>query len=605
MKKMLLALFLSGTLSYGTAQSDADLKLFANKELTKLHKKTKKQDIDQISSPALKDVAQQLANKSYQLQDRFKSYDSYLDPSILATQQKTNAYSRYENPTGIYFSEGDEAIIWVGQKVNKDIKLIVTNWDDEHFKQSEYTLEEGINKFTITNKGNSYIQYFTPDGRSTPKVDIHILSGKVNGVFNLAKDNNAVYKKLLDNNQGNILDIVGKKVHLAYSKASLKKFNPDHGVELIQLYDSIIHIQHELMGLVKYHREPKNHMFGRVIWKGFMHADGIGAAFHDNTMKDLVDPNSLRKNSWGVAHEFGHVNQVRPNMKWVGTTEVTNNIYSVWTQYLYNSESPKLEREKLKDYDGPIAGGRISAYMESAFIHKQPWLTQAGPDRWDRERPRDWGGDHFVKLVPLWQLQLYFAEAGKGHAWGNKDFYADVFIKAIDNPTTDAEQDSYYQLEFVKNACDVSKLDLTDFFEHSGILAPIDLIVDDYTVGRMKITEEDISQVKKYAAKYPKPSTPVLHYLTANSVKSYKKQLPVTGITGQGFEKQLNTLIVQHDQWKNAVAFETYAGNKLIKIAFNGLGSEDAKTTIVQIPEGTTSVKAVGWDGTRLDVINL
>lgn len=602
---MLLALFLSGILSYGTAQSDADLKLFANKELTKLHKKTKKQDIDQISSPALKDVAQQLANKSYQLQDRFKSYDSYLDPSILATQQKTNAYSRYENPTGIYFSEGDEAIIWVGQKVNKDIKLIVTNWDDEHFKQSEYTLEEGINKFTITNKGNSYIQYFTPDGRSTPKVDIHILSGKVNGVFNLAKDNNAVYKKLLDNNQGNILDIVGKKVHLAYSKASLKKFNPDHGVELIQLYDSIIHIQHELMGLVKYHREPKNHMFGRVIWKGFMHADGIGAAFHDNTMKDLVDPNSLRKNSWGVAHEFGHVNQVRPNMKWVGTTEVTNNIYSVWTQYLYNSESPKLEREKLKDYDGPIAGGRISAYMESAFIHKQPWLTQAGPDRWDRERPRDWGGDHFVKLVPLWQLQLYLAEAGKGHAWGNKNFYADVFIKAIDNPTTDAEQDSYYQLEFVKNACDVSKLDLTDFFEHSGILAPIDLIVDDYTVGRMKITEEDISQVKKYAAKYPKPSTPVLHYLTANSVKSYEKQLPVTGITGQGFEKQLNTLIVQHDQWKNAVAFETYAGNKLIKIAFNGLGSENAKTTIVQIPEGTTSVKAVGWDGTRLDVINL
>ena len=602
---MLLALLLSGTLSYGTAQSDVDLKLFANKELTKLHNKTKKQDIDKISSPTLKAVAEQLANKSYQLQDRFKSYDSYLDPSILAKQQKTNAYSRYENPTGIYFSEGDEAIIWVGKKTHKDIKLIVTNWDDEHFKQSEYTLAEGINQFTITNKGNSYIQYFTPDGRSTPKIEIHILSGKVNGVFNLAKDNNTVYKKLLDNNQGNILDIVGKKVHLAYSKASLKKFNPDHGVELIQLYDSIINIQHELMGLVKYHRQPKNHMFGRVIWKGFMHADGIGAAFHDNTMKDLVDPKNLRKNSWGVAHEFGHVNQVRPNMKWVGTTEVTNNIYSVWTQYLYNRENPKLEREKLKDYDGPIIGGRISAYMESAFVNKQPWLTQAGPDRWDRERPRDWGGDHFVKLVPLWQLQLYFAEAGKGHAWGNKDFYADIFIKAIDNPTTDAEQDSYYQLEFVKNACDVSKLDLTDFFEYSGILAPIDLIVDDYTVGRMKITEEDISQVKNYAAKYPKPSTPVLHYLTANSVKSYEKQLSVTGTTGQGFEKQLNTLIIQHDQWKNAVAFETYAGNKLIKIAFNGLGSEDAKTTIVQIPEGSTSVKAVGWDGTRLDVINL
>lgn len=305
----------------------------------------------------------------------------------------------------------------------------------------------------------------------------------------------------------------------------------------------------------------------------------------------------------GVAHEFGHVNQVHPNMKWVGTTEVTNNIYSVWTQYLYNTSEPKLEREKLKDYDEPKIGGRITSYMESAFVHGQQWLTQAGPDRWERERPRDWGGDHFVKLVPLWQLQLYFAKVGEGFAWGNKNFYSDIFIKAIDDTVENAVQDSYYQLQFVKNAYDVAKLDLTDFFEKSGILAPIDLIVDDYTVGRMKITRDDINKVKSHAVKYPKPNTPMLHYLTANSIHIYRKQESVSGTKNIGYQKEKNKIIIDNEKWLNAVAFETYKNDVLIKVAFRGAGSEDISTTTVHLPTGYTTVKAVGWDGQRIDVL--
>lgn len=586
-----------------SGQTEQNLKIFSKSNLTKLKKNTTTKEIQNLSSPILQDVSTQMVNKTYPLSERYKSYESYLNPKILANQIKTSSYSQYENPTGIYFTEGEQALIFVEKTNGHNLKLIVTNWDDEQFKQSKYILTEGLNTFTIKNKGNSYIEYFTEDGKKTPNISIHILSGKVNGVFNIATDNNARYKKLLDNSHGPILDLVGKKVHLAYAVSSLKKQTPENGVGLMKLYDSIINIQHEIMGLVKYHRTPKNRMFGRLIWKGFMHADGIGAAFHDNTMSNVANIPNLRKNSWGVAHEFGHVNQVRPNMKWVGTTEVTNNIYSVWTQYLYNTTEPKLEREKLKDYDEPKIGGRITSYMESAFVHNQQWLTQAGPDRWERERTRDWGGDHFVKLVPLWQLQLYFAKVGEGAGWGNKDFYADVFIKAIDDKETKASQDSYYQLQFVKNACDVAKLDLTDFFEKSGILAPIDLIVDDYTVGRMKITTEDVENIKKYATKYPKPHTPVLHYLTANSIEIYKNRLPVSGTKNTGFEKSGNKIIIDNQQWKNAVVFETYAGDKLTKIAFRGAGSADVSSTTVHTPTGTTSVKAVGWDGKRIDVI--
>ena len=534
---------------------------------------------------------------------RLKSYECYLSPRVLAGQLKTSPYSQFENPTGIYFEEGDKATIKVGKTNGAKIELRVTNWGDEHHKDSRYPLNEGINNIVIKNKGNSYISYYSDNKVSDHKIEVHIDGGKVNGVFDIAVNNNKDWQDLLANATSPVMDIVGKQTQLAYSVESLKRECPEQGVELIQLYDSIIGIQHQIMGLVKYNRVPKNRMFGRVIWKGFMHADGMGAAFHDNTMKDVANIERLRRNSWGVAHEFGHVNQVRPDMKWTGTTEVTNNIYSVWAQYIYNTDSPKLEREKLRDYDGPKIGGRITAYMESAFVHNQPWLTQAGNDRWDRERPRDWGGDHFVKLVPLWQLQLYFAVAGEGNEWGNPDFYGDIFIKAIDADSHKEMEASYYQLNFMKNACDAAQLDLTDFFEYSRMLYPIDLWVDDYTCSQMTITEDDIKEVKEYASKYNKPTTPVLHYITANSVDVYQNKMQLKGNTGQGFSKEENTIIINNNQWQNAVAFETYEGDKLVKVAFVGAGSDDVQTTIVHTPEGTTSVKAVGWDGKTIDVI--
>jgi len=603
MKKISLLLLLIILFNDHSFAQKIDYSLFTSTDLTKLKKNVTTAEIAEISLPAVKEVATQLLNNTYPINERFKSYSCYLSPFVLSKQLKTNPYSQFENPTGIYFNSGDTAILWVGTTKGKKVNLRVTNWGDKDFKDHKYPLEEGYNFVNIKDKGNSYIEYFSDNKVSKHNVKVHILTGRVNGVFELAKDDNNRWDELLDNAASPVLDIVGRKTQLAYAVKSLKKEAPHQGVELIQLYDSIIDIQHQILGLQKTKRIPTNHMFARVIWQGFMHADEIGAAFHDNTMHNVANIKEIRNSPWGIAHEFGHVNQVRPNMKWVGTTEVTNNIFSVWTQYLFNPLQPKLERERLNDYDGSKIGGRITAYMESAFVHRQPWLTQAGNDRWDRQRPRDWGGDHFVKLVPLWQLQLYFAVAGKGNKWGNPDFYADIFTKAINEPFEKDRPDSYYQLMFIKRACDAAKLDLTDFFEHAGMLIPIDLWVDDYTCAQMTITDDDIKEVKAYASKYKKPITPVMHYITANSVEIYKNKLPLKGNTGSGFRKEGNKLIIDNSSWKNAVAFESYSGNKLVKIAFVGAGSDDVKTTIVHLPEGTSEVKAVSWDGIRKNVL--
>ena len=107
--------------------------------------------------------------------------------------------------------------------------------------------------------------------------------------------------------------------------------------------------------------------------------------------------------------------------------------------------------------------------------------------------------DVFCKLVPFWQLELYFAKAQ-----GYEDFYADVYeaIRTTPNPANNGVA----QLNFIKICCDVSKTDLTEFFDAWGMLSPIDVTINDYSTEQMKITQAQIDELKSYAGKYPAPA---------------------------------------------------------------------------------------------------
>lgn len=574
--------------------------MFIDKMYTSLSSKTSIKEINKVKNTQLQIAMKQMLDGTYPYEYRVQNYRNYLDIKELSKKIKTGNYSQFENPTGIYFEQGEEFAVILEETHGDSIKLRITNFGKAG-GNSSYPLVKGINIIKAQNEGNGYVSYYTQTDELSKEAKIHIIGGKVNGVFNIKKHSNKDWSDLLLNASSETLDIMGERVQLAYNVEALKRYCPKDGVALTNLYDSIIFIQHDLMGLNKYKRVPNNHIFGRVIWKGYMHADQLGAAFHNDAMHLVADPNFIRQNSWGIAHEFGHVNQIRPWMKWTGTTEVTNNIFSVWTQYTFNPKYIMLEKEEKSDYDNredDFIGGRMTSYMESAFIKKQEWLTQAGPDRWERKNPRDWGGDHFVKLIPMWQLELYFFVAGKGNAWYKPDFFADINIKAIDRndlPKDAAEA----QLEFVRQACISSQLDLTDFFEVSGILRPIDKWVDDYTCSQMTITEDDIVKVKQFAAQFKKPDTPVLHYITSNSVDCYRYKKSVEGIYNKGVTVGEKYLLITHLDWRNVVAFETYVDDELVKIAFSGAGSPNNNFTFVRYPESATRVEAVSWDGKR------
>lgn len=573
---------------------EEDLPYFTDLTFSALKAGTTTEDIARIRNPFLQNIAAFLLAGKYPAEFRVQHFQPYREVSDLARELKISAYSQFENMTGIYFTRGEEVVVFVGPTHGEPVSLRVTDFGQTGDDFS-YPLFEGVNVLTMKGRGNGYLNYYTPNYRTAAPVKIHLASGQVNGYFDLERHSEEDGKKLLDQAVSEILDIRGKRTQLAYSVNSLRTHCYGRLGELIREYDNIIGLEQTMMGLEKYNRQPENRMFGRVIWNGYMHADGWGAAFHDNTMATVANPESVRNNNWGIAHEFGHVNQVRPGMKWVGTTECTNNIYSAWVQYYYTPGNLRLEHENI----GGVRGGRFNAFLNNGILRGQEWGIQGGPDKdYGPSADGKWGGDHFVKLVPLWQLQLYYHVAGEGNKWYKPYFWADIFEK-VRNTDETGLTDGELQINFVKNVCDAVGEDLSDFFIKIGMLKEVDKVFDDYSSARKTITRAMIDEAINHARQYPKPQTGVIWYISGNSIDAYQQRRPVSGQFEAGVSGA-SVKQVMHNEWKNVTVFETYAGEELTNLTMVGTGSSSNTFTNVPYPAGSTRIEAVGFDGTRL-----
>ena len=89
-----------------------------------------------------------------------------------------------------------------------------------------------------------------------------------------------------------------------------------------------------------------------------------------------------------------------------------------------------------------------------------------------------YGGDHFVKLCPLWQLLLYYREIVGGE---KRDWYGDV-AEIVRNTDESQLTNGQLQLNFMRNTMDVVKEDLTDFFIQAGMLKPIDKDIEIHAI---------------------------------------------------------------------------------------------------------------------------
>ena len=197
-------------------------------------------------------------------------------------------------------------------------------------------------------------------------------------------------------------------------------------------------------------------------------------------MRLVADPSVVIKGDpcWGFSHETGHVLQMIPQMTWGGMTEVSCNLFSMYTVGRMGNES------------------RLKAQKNYASARKK--IIEANPKRSYLTEE-----DVFDRLVPFWQLHLYFSRNGR------PDLYADVMEQMRRRPDAGSGNDAIRnQFEFVKICCDVSKLDLTEFFEKWGFFWVGQLTVEDYGKYDYHITQGMVDETKSYIAKkkYRKPS---------------------------------------------------------------------------------------------------
>lgn len=254
-----------------------------------------------------------------------------------------------------------------------------------------------------------------------------------------------------------------------------------------------------------------------------------------------------------------------------------------------------------RDLDRPIIGFRIETNVTTPTRlpnrYAKAWrnILAAGA-------PHSTEGDVFCKLVPFWQLQLYFGEVLGQTPELREDkggFYPDVFEYVRTSPDlgTAGEQ----QTEFVLTCSKASGHNLLDFFTKWGFLTPVDASIDDYGSGRMTVTESRIEEIRQRveALGLPKPDSPI-EYITDNNKGLFKTRPEV--IPGSVSVSSSGTVTLT--DWKNVVVFEVRDADGGLVFASEGKLAPSSKA-VFSVPGGwnpSYRLMAVSATGERTEV---
>ncbi len=600
-------------------------RFFTDKLCTTLRPEVTEDMLNTVSDAYVYQLVSFMLKGDYSTRFRVGEFEPFRPVEDLRNELKnSNAYNRYENPTGIYFKKDETIVLFVDGLDTDGASLIIKSFGPEQYEgegqpETSYPLANGLNVINARNRGNGYISYYTPNYATAPNVKIHFALATETGYFNPDKGHtNEDWKYILENAQSDILDVYTRRLHVAGPVSDFKRGCPEDGLRLAEMYDNIVKAEWQIMGLEQYNREPKNRQFARCTANGFMFADGIGAGIQYDSFNALCNPNSM--DIWGLGHELGHNNQVSPGMKWPGCGETTNNISASWAQHKVGDGMHRLEDEYsgIDSYSG-WRGGRFEVYLEEGVRKGISWQLQDGPDNHGvtpdtkTVTDEDYDGknvgtvtttsrnyDHFVKLVPFYQLALYTFEAGKA-----PETYGYVFEDIRVNYASDANlSNGQLQIKAMKRFCDGAKLNLLPFFEKAGMFRPISAYIEDYAPGWLKINQEMLDELTAYVAEKGYPEAPAaLNYINAYNCHVFRDEAKLEENTvGAGCIKSSNYVTVQHSSWKNVVGFETYnRSGELLHISMYGLGAsqKSGEYTRVLFPNTANYIMAVGYDGTK------
>ena len=477
--------------------------------------------VENIEDPLLRNLATQLIAGTYNSDFRLASYRAYPHPDEDARRFGTNTYTKYDNVTGMCITRPGTYHIAVQTNGNPTpIYMDVINWENNFYGGNcAFTLSEGMNVIEIPEKKGStqlvpgiiYLRIHTPNYDRLNPVTIHFLDAEVNGYFDAQKTDPNRFGTLLENAKAPEFDMVGRKVIFTTTVTNLQKniTTGERAQKYMELADTVVTLEEDLQGHYKYNTGGhRNRLLIGPAYGGFMFAASYIVGFGP----DLVaNPDNLAKGFWGMAHEIGHCNQIGKRMNWAGTTEVTNNICSSYVEYTMRGAKEKAATTPLTDKDF------FNQAIRDIALNPEKSIDHFSAGSWDAM--------YYEKVVPFWQLYLYFTYVG-----GYPDLYRDAYNIARNSTDNQSISDGKAQIEFVKMMSDLTKTDLTEFFEFWRFLSPTENVyINDYGCRTMTITQAMVDEAKSHMSQYDKPKHKIQYICEGNINRFISSSAPTAG----------------------------------------------------------------------------
>ena len=334
---------------------DPNTAIFANDLWDSLVDGTTQKDIDALTNPLCKFVAQQLLdNKAEFTKDRIQEYTCRLSPESQSDLLKAPGkyYDHFQGVTGINITKGKHAIAVSGLPENEVLPLKVVAWFAKELNEEgigggpaaySFSLHNGINLIDYPSEydGLAYVAYYSDeypvDYTKYPNVKVHFINGSVNGYLSSDRTNEEL-DQVLANAKNRCIDLVGSKVHSVWQTSGMRNYckasdGTSKGyVQFMNLLDSLVDWEHELIGLKKYNRVPDNRTMAYVNYTYYMFQGNYGVSFMYDQESRVLNCKTLMYNDgdaiWGLSHEWGHQHQMQPYFCWAGLGESSNNMNS-------------------------------------------------------------------------------------------------------------------------------------------------------------------------------------------------------------------------------------------------------------------------------------
>ena len=446
------------------------------------------------TASALKDDSYNKWEKKFLIRE----YCPYSSADEWADKLMTRKYGDLDNPTGIYVNEGDEVVVLVGDTHGQSISIQnIGEETSKGYAQTSvngdiYPLKEGVNKLTAKQTGMLFVMYNTniqnPDAQPI-KIHIPLGGGKVCGFFSLKEhQTNEKYKELIDKADYKYFCVIGNAIILYFHHKQLKAAVPYDILSSIELWDNMIQWQQELMGIEDVHpKQMNNHIFAISPEGGYMWASEGRIGFVYTVLGDILRKSYLMasRNSWGPAHEIGHVHQGAIN--WASTTESSNNLFSNYTIYKFGQNCSRGTELAVPEY---AANVKKATLVFRRCVENKAWCD-FGTDYQ--------GEDPEMHARMNWQLWNYYHRCGY-----NPQFFPTLFKLMRENRVS-TQDPGENQMMYARMACRAANENLTDFFERWGFFVPISMKVNQYGTYNYIVTDAMIKETKEFMKQFPAP----------------------------------------------------------------------------------------------------